>query len=129
MTTTIVSTAAGSIAALISQGTIPDPSNPTSWFTSLGVAGVVALVVWLWQRDTARQRDRLQQTYEDLAPILGEVRDAIRQSNEAHKESAAAHKAAAEALKHIPSEEVWTRLRVALEYAEDRGARTDRGSS
>jgi hypothetical protein len=123
----LIGSAAGSLAAIIAQAEAPDPTNPTSWFTSLGVAGVVAFVVWLWQRDTAKQRDRLQKSYEELNPILGDVRDAIRQSNDAHRASAEAHKAAADALKHVPSEEVWTRLRVALEYAEDRRVRTDRG--
>ena len=124
----LIGTAAGSIAAVISQAT-PDPTNPTSWFTSLGVAGVVAFVVWLWQRDTAKQRDRLQASWEELTPVLGEVRDAIRQSNEVHKASAEAHKSAADALSKVPPEDIWTRLRVALEYAEDRRVRTDRGES
>lgn len=125
----LLGTAAGSLAALLAQAEVPDPTNPTSWFTSLGVAGVVAFVVWLWQRDTAKQRDRLQKSYEELNPILGDVRDAIRQSNEVHKESASAHKVAAEALRNVPSEEVWTRLRVALEYEEARRMRADRGES
>lgn len=121
--------AAGSLAAIIAQVDSPDPTNPTSWFTSLGVAGVVAFVVWLWQRDTAKQRDRLQTSWEELTPVLGEVRDAIRQSNEVHKSSAEAHKSAAEALRHVPPEDIWTRMRVALEYAEDVRKKADRGES
>lgn len=127
MTPAIIGSVAGASAAIITQAESPDPLNPTSWFTSLGVAGVVSFVVWLWQRDTAKQRDRLQESWDEMSPILGEVRDAIRQSNEVHKASAEAHKAAADALSHVPPEEIWTRLRVALEYAEDSRKKADRG--
>jgi hypothetical protein len=105
------------IVSIIAQQA-PTTADPLTLFTSLGVAGLISLVVYLWQRDTAAQRDRLQKSYEDLTPVLAEVRDAIRESNEVHKVSADAHRASAAALSHVPTEEVWTRLRVALEQVE-----------
>lgn len=119
-----ISMLSATFGSFIFAQTAPNLDNP---FASLGIAGIVALVVYLWQRDTAKQRDRLQQSYEALTPVLTEVLGAIKQSNEAHKDSAAANKAAAAALTHIPTEEMWTRLRVALEQTEMYNARRARG--
>lgn len=95
-----------------------DGGDPISLFTSLGVGGVVAVVLYMWQRDTAKQRDRAVQVVEQLAPLIAEVRTAVQLSNEAHKASASAAKAVSESLQRVPSDEVLVRLRVALERVE-----------
>lgn len=107
------------------------PSDSTtaaaSIFTQLGTAGAVAAVLGLWQRDTAKQRDRLLAAQETQGPVLIEIRDAMRAHAEAQRSSAEAQRAAAEAitavsaaLNRIPSEGEVTRLRDALRAAERR---------
>lgn len=123
----IASTFAGGLAALVSQTGPPDVTDPVSWFTSLGVAGIVAFVVWMWQRDTAKQRDRAQKSWEELNPVLSSVLEAIRQSTEAHKASIEAQKSTIDAIGNIPSVETWTRIKLALEYVEDSRKKSDRG--
>lgn len=96
-------------------------------FTQLGTAGAVAAVLGLWQRDTAKQRDRLLAAQETQGPVLTEIRDAMRAHADAQRSSADAQKAAADAiaavsaaLSRIPSEAEVTRLRDALATAERR---------
>jgi hypothetical protein len=104
------------LVPLVAQTT--DSGDPVSLFTSLGVGGVVAVVLYLWQRDTAKQRDRAVSVVEQLAPLIAEVRTAVQLSNEAHRASASAAQSMSESLARVPSDEVLTRLRVALERVE-----------
>lgn len=96
-------------------------------FTQLGAAGAVAAVLGLWQRDTAKQRDRLLAAQETQGPVLIEIRDAMRAHADAQRSSAEAQRAAADALAavtaaltRVPSEAEVTRLRDALAAAERR---------
>ena len=95
-----------------------DSPDPASLFTSLGVGGVVAVVLYLWQRDTAKQRDRAVQIVEQLAPLIADVRNAVQISNEAHKAAAHAAQSMSEALSRVPSNETLTRVKIALEGVE-----------
>jgi hypothetical protein len=102
--------------------------GPTQFFTQLGIAGVVAGVVFLWQRDTAKQRDRERDlniaANEGLVPVLHEVLATLRRSNEAHQAGTEAAKQLSEAIKSLPESQVWVRLEGALERLErfERGA-------
>lgn len=102
-------------------------STPLDLFTQLGTAGAVAIVLGLWQRDTAKQRDRLIAASETQTPVLIEIRDAMRVAAETQRASVDAQRAAAEAisamsaaLARAPSEAEVTRLRDALRAAERR---------
>lgn len=108
-----------SFVPLVAQTTTDGGSDPVSLFTSLGVGGVVAIVLYLWQRDTAKQRDRAVTVVEQLAPLIAEVRTAVQLSNDAHRASAAAAHAMSESLARVPTDEVLTRVKVALEEVED----------
>lgn len=66
------------------------PTDPITLFFQLGISGVVAVVVWLWQRDTARQRDRLASQLEAMIAAYGELKAASVASAEAARASAAA---------------------------------------
>lgn len=114
----LVATAASDVGSFLAQTTDGVGSDPISVFTSLGVGGIVAVVLYLWQRDTAKQRDRAVQVVEQLAPLIAEVRTAVQLSNEAHKASAHAAQAMSESLQRVPSDEVLTRVKIALERVE-----------
>lgn len=103
--------------ALIAQAV---PVDPVSTFAPLGVAGLICVTLILWQRDTKSERDRAMKGLEDVTPTLTRVLDVLESSNEAHANAAAAQQAAAEALRRVPSEETFTRIKVALEQAEQR---------
>lgn len=65
--------------------TTTTPTDPIGLLTSLGVGGLVALPVYLWQRDTAKSRDKAQDTVVDLTAAIGGLQKAIEQSTEAQK--------------------------------------------
>lgn len=99
----------------LSQATGLDPS---STFTQLGTAGVVCLVLFLWQRETAKRLAAKEIVLDQLNPTLVRVLDVLEASNDAHAKSALAQQAAADALRRVPSEETFTRIKVALENVE-----------
>lgn len=106
------------IAAQVSSS--PDP---LSFFTSLGVGGMVAVVMYLWQRDTAKQRDRAVELLEERTETLNHILTAIESSTQAHKDGTAAARAMTDLLGDMPTREEWFRLRQALEDSERGRAR------
>lgn len=101
----------------IAVETTPDP---ISLATQLGVAAITVGLALAWQRDTAKQRDRAIATNESIAPVLVEIRDALRSNAQAFHESADATTKATAALARGISEAEATRLRDALDRAEHR---------
>ena len=95
--------------------------DPWSVFRQLGIGGAVAGVMYLWNRDIARQRDRFADQLEAQQVVSVENLHTIRQANEAHSKSADALVEATEVLRSIPSPEVWFRVVRALEDAEGAG--------
>lgn len=102
--------------------------GPGQFIERLGIAGLVAMVLVLWQRDTARQRDKERDlniaAAKDLVPVLHEVLAALKRSNDTHNSGAEASKQVSEALKLLPDPRFWPRLERAVEDRE----RTERGA-
>lgn len=113
------------ITGILSQTSGADPS---SLFTQLGAFAAACVALVLWQRDTARQRDRLLDLEEKRGPLLVEVRDVMRQVLEVLRATSDATKSMAEALERVPSEAEITRLRDALAASEGRRRGTSGGS-
>jgi hypothetical protein len=89
--------------------------DPFSWFASLGVGGLVAGITYLWQRDTAAQRDRALRVVDTLTTGMLEIRQAIDKSNEAHLASSTAMREMTSALKTMPNAETWYRLSMTID--------------
>lgn len=98
-------------------------TDPFAEVTRLGVAGVAVGLALLWQRDTAKQRDRFADMVETqakaTAPVLIEIRDVLRTVTSQSGASTKAMETMAEAVHRIPSEAEIVRLRDAL-AANDR---------
>lgn len=92
--------------------------DPVTMFAPLGVSGIICVVVVLWQRETKKDLDRANKHNEQLLPVLTRVLDVLEKSNSAHSASADAQLKGADALSRAPSEEMYTRLKVALEQVE-----------
>ena len=105
---------AGGLVAQAAGGT--DPA--LGLFTSLGVSGAVAVVLYLWQRDTAKQRDKAMESLATLQPLMVEIQHALNKSNEAHVAGTEATKAITAALREMPAPEVWFRIVAAIERRE-----------
>jgi hypothetical protein len=110
------------VARLFAQ--VTPSSDPFSFFTSLGVGGGFALIVWLWQRDTAKQRDHAMQLLTDYladhTEALREIRTAIDLSTDAHEKGTNAAEAMIDTLKGMPPRETWVRVIDALDRREGR---------
>jgi hypothetical protein len=63
------------------------PGDPTSFLPSLGIGGAVAAVLYLWQRDTAKQRDRALDQVAELIPAMRDLRTVVEASVAATKAS------------------------------------------
>jgi hypothetical protein len=94
------------------------PSDPVTTFAQLGITGLVSLVLFLWRQETARKLDQATKLNEQLIPLMTRVLDVVQASNAAHENSATAMNAASESLKRVPTEETFTRIKVALERSE-----------
>lgn len=92
--------------------------DPTSTLTQLGTAGVVCIVLFLWNRELAKRLAAKEIVLDQLNPTLVRVLDVLEASNTAHANSATAQLAGAEALRGVPSQETFTRILVALERVE-----------
>jgi threonine dehydratase len=90
-------------------------ADPFSLFTSIGVGGLIAGVTYLWQRDTAKQRDRALDVVSTLTSGMLEIRQAIDKSNEAHLASSTAMREMTSALKSMPNAETWYRLSMTID--------------
>lgn len=106
--------------ALVAVGLIAQavPNDPTSNFLSLGVAGLLATMAMLWQRDTAKQRDRALDTLAQTQPLLEQIKEALVQSTEAHRAGIEASREASRAIHDLPSRETWFKVIAALERLE-----------
>lgn len=93
--------------------------DPASLFTQLGAFAAAAVALFAWQRDTARQRDRLMEAVEHQGPILIEMRDALRNTSDTLRAASEAMIAMAKSLERIPSETEIVRLRDALTRADN----------
>lgn len=109
--------AGGSPSGLWLIGQVVDDAT-TSPFLQLGAFAAAAAALIMWQRDTARTRDRLQSAQEQSGPLLVEIRDAFRANTDALRASAEASKAISDSLSRIPTEAEVTRLRDALAASE-----------
>jgi threonine dehydratase len=89
--------------------------DPLSLFASIGVGGLVAGITYLWQKDTAKQRDRALDVVQTLTSGMLEIRQAIDKSNEAHLASSAAMREMTSALKAMPNAETWYRLSMIID--------------
>jgi hypothetical protein len=94
------------------------PSDPVTTFAQLGITGLVSLVLFLWRQETARKLDQATKLNEQLIPLMTRVLDVVQASNAAHENSARAMNAASESLQRVPTEETFTRIKVALERSE-----------
>lgn len=98
--------------------------DPAALFTQLGAFGAAAVALFAWQRDTARQRDRLMEAVEHQGPILIEMRDALRNTSETLRAASEAMISMAKSMERIPSEAEIVRLRDALQRSDnDQGRR------
>jgi hypothetical protein len=93
-------------AVLIAQSA----ESPVQFFTQLGIASAVCIVIYLWLRDTMKQRDRLMDAMEQIRPVLIEVQHALHRSNEAHQAGSEAAKALINTLRDFPDPKVWFNL-------------------
>jgi hypothetical protein len=100
------------LSVLVAETT---PADPLSLFTSLGVAGLVAVTMFLWQRDTAKQRDAAMKLNSEFAEGLRELKAATDRSTDAHKASADAVAAMTQAMRGMPPQEMWYAIKAAVE--------------
>lgn len=61
------------------------PADPLGLLTSIGVGGLLAAVVYLWQRDTAKQRDKAMDQLAVVTTVMPALQHAVEQSTEAQK--------------------------------------------
>lgn len=61
------------------------PADPVGLLTSIGVGGLIAIVVYLWQRDTAKQRDKAMDQLAESILVGRDLRAAVEQGTEATK--------------------------------------------
>ena len=95
-------------------------SDATALVTQLGAFGSAALALYLWQRDTGKQRDRAMAVVEQQTPILVEMRDVMRSASENLRATASAMEAMSKLFERVPSEAEITRMRDALAIVEKR---------
>lgn len=103
------------LSSLAQQGT---DASLNTWLERLGVATVAVAIVLLWQRDTAKSRDRALSQLEAVQPLLIEVQHGQNRTIESHASVAEATKALIACLETLPKAEEVYRLRRALEDAE-----------
>ena len=66
-------------------------TDPLGLLTLIGVGGLLAAVVYLWQRDTAKQRDKAMDQLAELVVAIRDVNSSVKESTEAHKASREAY--------------------------------------
>lgn len=93
--------------------------DPSSLFAQLGAFAAAAVALFAWQRDTAKQRDRLMEAVEHQGPILIEMRDALRNTSETLRAASEAMISMAKSMERIPTEAEIVRLRDALQRADN----------
>lgn len=59
--------------------------DPLGLLTSIGVGGLLAAVVYLWQRDTAKQRDKATDQVAETIPLIQALQQVVQQNTEAQK--------------------------------------------
>lgn len=106
------------LARLVAQ--VSPSSDPFQTFTSFGLGGVLAGVVYLWQRDTAKQRDQAMKLLTDLNDAINGIKPAIDKSTEAHEKGSEAAKEMLDVVKGMPPRETWVRVIDALERGDVR---------
>lgn len=113
----LIGSVIGSILGAV-WGQVAPTSDPATTFTSLGAAGLVAVAIYFWQRDTAKQRDKAMDVLATLSNGLNDLRQSVEKSNEAHLASAKATQEMTRALEKVPPSETWYRLVSTLERIE-----------
>lgn len=105
-----VLTAVGRVTAQVAPS-----SDPLNFLASLGVSGLISVVVYLWQRDTAKQRDTAMALASSQTEALREIKTAIELSTEAHERGTDAARAMTDTLQGMPPRETWVRVIDALD--------------
>jgi hypothetical protein len=106
------------VAALLSTDVAS--GDPISLFTSLGIGGIIAAVTYMWQRDTAKQRDKAMDLLTALSEGIRDIRTSVDKSTEAHREGTAATREMLQVLESLPPRETWVRIVLALEEKDRR---------
>jgi hypothetical protein len=78
--------------------------DPTSFVTSLGAFAAAAGALILWQRDTAKQRDRLLELEEQRGPLLNEMKNVMQANTQTLNAVAEALRVSAQTLTKVPSD-------------------------
>lgn len=76
------------------------PADPLGLLTSIGVGGLLAAVVYLWQRDTAKQRDKAMDQLAASTSVTRDLQHAVEQSTDAQRAATAAVTEMTEMLKY-----------------------------
>jgi Tfp pilus assembly protein PilN len=114
----VVAIAAGVTARVIGQ-LAPSTSDPFGLVSQLGIAGLIGVVLWLWQRDTAKSRDKAVDQLTQQIAGLNELKSAVDRSTEAHKAATQAMSQMIELLKERPpSRALINRLEEAVDRIE-----------
>jgi threonine dehydratase len=103
--------------------------DPFTLFSSVGIGGLIAGVTYLWQKDTAKQRDKALDVVATLTSGMLEIRQAIDKSNESHVMSSTAMRDMTAALKTVPDAETWYRLRMTLDRLDRESPPKDKGGA
>jgi hypothetical protein len=90
----------------------------SAWLERVGVAAIAIVIMGMWQRDTAKSRDRAVAGLEAAQPVLQENIFVLKEGVESTKEMIDATKSLVNALQHIPDADECYRLRRALEDAQ-----------
>ncbi len=106
-----------SVVAVLAQATPGGGGgdDPIGLITNLGVAGLVGIVAYMWQRDTAKQRDKAMETLTSYQPILSNVDHALTESSRANAASAAALERTADVVQGLPTAEQMVKWQLVME--------------
>lgn len=102
----------------ISLTASPSEVTASSWLERIGVAAIAIVIMLMWQRDTAKSRDRAIAGLEAVQPVLQENIHVLKEGIDATKDTIEATKALVAALQRIPDSDECYRLRRALEDAQ-----------
>lgn len=101
--------------------------DPIQTFTSLGIGGSLAIVVYFWQRDTAKQRDKAMDALAEATKGLEAVKQSVDKAADVHQRGSEVTSEMIDLLKSMPPRETWLRVEDALERLRIADERRDRG--
>ena len=105
---------------------VPTSGDPLQTFTSLGIGGSLAIVVYFWQRDTAKQRDKAMDALAEATKGLEQVKQSVDRAAAVHERGSEVTSQMVDLMKGMPPRETWVHITDALErlrLAEDRAHR------